>query len=119
MAYTVIVNVKSRVDACGEYLHAQTITVNGKIGDCQVVAVAPGPPADPVSAPPVCPPQPGGQRFNPDEPSTFNAVYKIGTQFGGITLEEQVVTDTQAKAGSVHRENTATINKAPVMAKGR
>ena len=106
MAFSVTVGVKSRVDACGQFLDAHTATVNGRISDCDPTLPAP------------CPPVPPGQQVSPDEATSFTAVYRVGTQYGGITLEEEVVTDTDTGGVRVHRENIATISAVPLLSRG-
>jgi hypothetical protein len=112
MAFTGTIHNKARVDACGEFLDGFTVVINGHLGDCQSVASpdprVPGPQ-------PVCPPDNGGQQVSPTEPSSFGATYVFGTQFGGITLQEHIVTDSQHSGSSDHVDNLATISKVPAL----
>lgn len=116
MVFTGTTGVKDRVDACGTFLDAHTVTINGRIGECQDVA-APDPAVpDPQ---PACPPVPPGQAVSADSSTSFEGVYRIGTQYGGITLGESITTTTQQRSSSVNRKNTATISEPPRRAESR
>lgn len=116
MAFTGTTGVKGRVDACGTFLDAHTVTINGRIGECQDI----GPPDPAVPDPaPACPPQRAGQAISPESSTSFEAVYRIGTQYGGIPLGEEIVTTTEQRSRSIHRENRSTINVVPARAASR
>lgn len=110
IAFTVTVAAeKPRVDACGEFLQAVRVTVDGKVGDCV---------NDATTGQAACPPALPAQQIspNPENAEQFQAVYDIGTQFGGIPIQDSISLQTTENGIGVSRQNVATINVKPLLA---
>lgn len=83
MTYTSTVTGKVRVDACGEPLDSWVLSLTD------------------------------GRLISPDADLEFSATYAVGTQFGGILLQDsEVFAGTVGDAG-VSRANTSTISQVP------
>lgn len=121
MAFDATVDVKRRVDACGSVLDAQVVKLDGNVAPC-ATATPPAPPAgtpvEPQQPVTQCPPDRGGLSRSTRGGSEFRATYVIGTQYGGLTLQEETVVDAVDGGVGVHRENVATISREPEVRAG-
>lgn len=85
MTYQASIGEKQRVDACGSLVDAVAVTLTGEIVE--------------------------GGREHPA--ARFTALYAVATQYGGITVMDDVDITRTHSSGSVNRRNQATVNRVP------
>lgn len=91
MAYSGTVGEKTRINACGLPLDAWTIKLNGQVG--------------PSGGP--------GVFIAPASAITFTADYAIGTQFGGLSLQDAISVSGSTPNGGFEQQTSATTDSSP------
>lgn len=84
MSFTSTVTGKERVDACGEPLDSWTLDLTD------------------------------GQLVSPTQDLEFSSTYAVGTQYGGLLLQERTAFAGTDDGAGVSRTNTSTISQVPM-----
>lgn len=85
MRYEGSIGPRQRVDACGKLVDAVSVTLKGETFE-------------------------SGRE---EQAAQFKAVYAIATQYGGLSVQDEVDITRAHSTGAVNRQNTATIDRVP------
>jgi hypothetical protein len=109
MAYTGTLGNRVRVDACGAFVDAWAVRLDGAVGEhpCPIVEGS-----DPTT---LCQDiEPGGQQVSPSARTTFRAEYGFATQYGGLAVTDKVnVATGDAVSATRYSRNEAIIDRVP------